>query len=259
MPDRRVNPHRWGPPPPPPERRSPGGPWWRRWYVVVAALITLLGVVAFGDDGDAGGPADRPATSSTTTSSVPTTSTAPPTTVPKVEVPDLAGMELAEAKGALADRGLKATVRYRATDRSPAGTVISQSRTSGAGVPPGSRITLVVAKAHRRRRPRHRRPRRPHRRPRRNGTAIRPTPMSASTLTPRTTTARGARGTGPSTSTVRCGCVPPTRSTWTGRATAGAANRGERSPPARPVGQTGSRSASSLGRVGGHRPGAFGV
>jgi hypothetical protein len=80
-------------------------------------------------------------------------------------------------------------------------------------------------------------------------TAIRPTPMSASTLPPRTTTARGARGTGPSTSTVRCGCVPPTRSTWTGRATAGAANRGERSPPARPMGQTGSRSASSLGRV----------
>jgi hypothetical protein len=145
MPDRWVNPHGWGPPPP--ERRSPGGPWWRRWYVVVAALITLLGVVAFGDHGDAGGPADRPATSSTTTSSVPTTSTTPPTTVPKVEVPDLAGMELATAKGALADRGLKATVRYRATDRSPAGTVISQSRTSGAGVPPGSRITLVVAKA----------------------------------------------------------------------------------------------------------------
>jgi beta-lactam-binding protein with PASTA domain len=115
--------------------------------VVVAALITLLGVVAFGDDGDAGGPADRPATSSTTTSSVPTTSTTPPTTVQRVEVPDLTGMELATAKGALAGRGLKATVRYRATDRSPAGTVISQSRTSGAGVPAGSRITLVVAKA----------------------------------------------------------------------------------------------------------------
>jgi hypothetical protein len=81
-------------------------PGWRRWYVLVAALITLLGVVAFGDDGDAGGPADRPAVSSTT-------------------------------KGALADRGLEATVRYRATDRSPAGTVVSQSRTSGAGVAPG--------------------------------------------------------------------------------------------------------------------------
>jgi hypothetical protein len=56
-------------------------------------------------------------------------------------------MELAAAKGALADRGLKATVGYRATDRSPAGTVISRSRTSGAGVLPGSRITLVVAMA----------------------------------------------------------------------------------------------------------------
>ncbi len=115
--------------------------------MLAAALITLLGVVAFSDDGDAGGPADRPATSSTTTSSVPTTSTAPPTTVQKVEVPDMAGMELASAKGALADRGLRATVRYRSTDRSPAGTVIAQSRRSGAGVLPGSRITLVVAKA----------------------------------------------------------------------------------------------------------------
>jgi PASTA domain len=147
MPDRWVNPHGWGPPPPP-RRPSPGVPWWRRWYVVVAALITLLGVVAFSDDNDAGGPADRPATSSSTTgSSVPTTSTTPPTTMQKVRVPDLVGMELASATGALADRGLRGTVKHRSTGRFPAGTVISQSRTSGAGVPPGSRITLVVAKA----------------------------------------------------------------------------------------------------------------
>jgi beta-lactam-binding protein with PASTA domain len=89
----------------------------------------------------------RPATSSTATSSTPTTSTAPPTTIRNVKVPDLAGMELASAKGELADRGLEATVKYRSTGRSPAGTVISKSRRPGAGVLPGSRITLVVAKA----------------------------------------------------------------------------------------------------------------
>ena len=56
--------------------------------MLAAALITLLGVVAFSDDGDAGGPADRPATSSTTTNSAPTTSTtAPPTTAPPTTAP----------------------------------------------------------------------------------------------------------------------------------------------------------------------------
>ena len=76
------------------------------------------------------------------------TTTAPPTTtIATVEVPKLVGMGLATAKAALADRGLRATVRYRSTDRYPAGTVISQSRRTGAGVLPDSRITMVVAKA----------------------------------------------------------------------------------------------------------------
>jgi len=56
-------------------------------------------------------------------------------------------MKLARAKDALADRELNATVKYKATARYPAGTVISQSREAGVGVLPDSRITLVVAKA----------------------------------------------------------------------------------------------------------------
>jgi beta-lactam-binding protein with PASTA domain len=47
----------------------------------------------------------------------------------------------------LADRGLRGTIKYKATARYPAGTVISQSRKTGAGVLPDSRIALVVAKA----------------------------------------------------------------------------------------------------------------
>jgi hypothetical protein len=44
--------------------------------VLAAALITLLGVVAFSDDGDAGGPAQPPATTTPTTNSQPTNTTA---------------------------------------------------------------------------------------------------------------------------------------------------------------------------------------
>jgi hypothetical protein len=70
-----------------------------------------------------------------------------PTTSPKIEVPKLVGMKLANAKQRLATRGLKLRVRYRRTARFAAGTVISQSRRIGAGVAPSSAITLVIAKA----------------------------------------------------------------------------------------------------------------
>jgi beta-lactam-binding protein with PASTA domain len=64
-----------------------------------------------------------------------------------VKVPKLVGMRLTSAKAALADRGLRGTIRYQTTNRYRAGTVISQSRRTGAGVLPDSTITLVVAKA----------------------------------------------------------------------------------------------------------------
>jgi hypothetical protein len=117
----------------------------------------VLGVVAVGGAG--GGvpdpvPAAAPTAAPTTihplptvTTTSPTTSTAPPTTIATVAVPDLVGMRLAAANGALADLGLSAGVRYRTTARQRAGTVISQSLGSGTDVRPNSRITLVVAKA----------------------------------------------------------------------------------------------------------------
>lgn len=105
----------------------------RRWYVILAVAVAVLGAVALGDDDDTGTEARATA--------------APPTTVPTVEVPNLVGMKLASAMAALADRELRGAIRYRTTDRYRAGTVISQSRQTGAGVRPDSRITLVVAKA----------------------------------------------------------------------------------------------------------------
>jgi hypothetical protein len=123
--------------------------------VVLAALLLLLGVVAVSDDNPAPTNASGQTTPAPTTSfSLPTvatalatTSTVPPTTIEKVAVPRLAGLRLARAKASLADQGLTAKITYKVTARYPAGTVISQSRTAGAGVLPDTTITLVVAKA----------------------------------------------------------------------------------------------------------------
>jgi hypothetical protein len=129
----------------------------RRWIVGLAAVSVVLGVVAIGNGGDGTTPevaSTMPAATSdplppvTTTTTWPTTTTSPPTTtIATVEVPKLVGMRLTSAKAALADRGLRARVTYRSTASAPAGTVISQSRRTGAGVLPDSRITMVVAKA----------------------------------------------------------------------------------------------------------------
>jgi hypothetical protein len=165
MPDRWVNPEDWGPPPPPPRpgwgppppTRPPGGPRGRRWAVLLpaAALVTMGAVPAAlttaPDPGDAAPGSTAPSTTiavpaTVATTTLPSTSTAPPTTVATVRVPRLVGMDLAGAREALADRGLRVRVRYRSTGRYPAGTVISQSRRR-AGVLPDSRVTLVVAKA----------------------------------------------------------------------------------------------------------------
>ena len=123
----------------------------------LAAVSVVLGVVAIGNGGDGTTPevaSTMPAATSdalppvTTTTTWPTTTTSPPTTtMATVEVPKLVGMRLTSAKAALADRGLRARVTYRSTASAPAGTVISQSRRTGAGVLPDSRITMVVAKA----------------------------------------------------------------------------------------------------------------
>jgi len=230
----------WGPPPPPPQqpgrepppptRPSPGGPWWRRWYVVLAAALVALGLVALGDN-DASNTASRSTAAPTSVASLPTvattlptTASSPPTTIAKVTVPKLVGMKLADAKDTLAERELEATVGYKATARYRTGTVISQSRQAGASVLPGSRISLVVAKA----------PPPPSTAPPATTTpsrnCARPTRTPALTLMPWTTTAQAAPGTDPSTWRARSGCSRPTRSTWTGTATAGAARTDEHAP-----------------------------
>jgi hypothetical protein len=122
--------------------------------VVLAAALVVLWVVAMGDSDDTTNAASRstvpPITDNalpTVATTLPSTSTTSPTTIPTVKVPQMVGMRLAKAKDTLADQGLRGTIRYKSTTRYPAGTVIAQSRSTGAGVLPDSKITLVVAKA----------------------------------------------------------------------------------------------------------------
>jgi hypothetical protein len=122
--------------------------------VVLAAVLVAPGVVALSDEDDPSTTASRatppPTTSSplptvAATTTLPTTSTAPPTTIAKVKVPKLVGMRPTSAKTALADRGLRGTIKYKATSRYRAGTVISQSRPTGAGSCPTDREAVFAA------------------------------------------------------------------------------------------------------------------
>ena len=115
--------------------------------MILAAAVVALGLAACNTSSPSTLAPTSPAALPTVATTLPSTSASPPTTLARVDVPKLTGMRLARAKDALADRGLEATIRYSSTARYPAGTVISQSHRAGAGVPPDSRITLVVAKA----------------------------------------------------------------------------------------------------------------
>jgi len=179
VPDRWVNPQGWGPQPPnqpptqppsgpnpppqpgrPPEWGPPNpNPMWRRkaFWIAVAASVGVLVLIAVllphPDTTSQQAQAPLPTVEATSaTATLPTTATsppttAPPTTIPKVAVPRLVGMKLARAKRVLADRGLHASITYKTTAQSPAGTVLSQSRKVGTSVAPGGAVTLVVAKA----------------------------------------------------------------------------------------------------------------
>lgn len=85
--------------------------------------------------------------SSSSSSSPPSTTSPPVSTIRKIQVPRLVGLRIGKAKITLSNRQLRWVIRYKSTGRVPPGTVISQSRTAGIGVLPGTAIALVIAKA----------------------------------------------------------------------------------------------------------------
>lgn len=63
-----------------------------------------------------------------------------------IEVPDVRGKNIDEAKGILADKDLEVSVEERYDDEVPAGNVVSQDPDEGETVDRGSRVSLVVSK-----------------------------------------------------------------------------------------------------------------
>ena len=147
----------WGTGPTPPEPKPKRGG-----RILLAAAIGVVLLVATGCVANAASSDTGPASTAPTTpepADPPGDDKAPPSDPPKedpqpqpepeperVEVPTLVGMTRAEAKQIVADRGLKATTRYKSTDQHPAEIVISQSHKAGAWVLPDTTISLVVAK-----------------------------------------------------------------------------------------------------------------
>jgi serine/threonine-protein kinase len=64
---------------------------------------------------------------------------------PKVQVPDVAGQPLEQARKALTDDGFKVVDRAEPNDQVPAGTVIGTDPPTGTEVERGSQVTLVVS------------------------------------------------------------------------------------------------------------------
>lgn len=163
----------WGPPPPSPPRPPTAGglPWYQRLWWAIAFGAFVLGAAIAG----ASQPEPKVRTQTVTHVSerpvwtpecekIPNQSerrqcqgimagynkslqSATTTTVPKVAVPKLVGAKLAKAKSTLIDRGLHWSTKYKTTVRYSSGTVISQSPKAEASVAPGSKVTLLIAKA----------------------------------------------------------------------------------------------------------------
>jgi eukaryotic-like serine/threonine-protein kinase len=64
---------------------------------------------------------------------------------PKIQVPDVAGQPLEQARKALTDDGFKVVDRAEPNDQVPAGTVIGTDPPTGTEVERGSQVTLVVS------------------------------------------------------------------------------------------------------------------
>jgi beta-lactam-binding protein with PASTA domain len=109
---------------------------------VLAALV--LGAVFLGlDDDEPAATAQAPTTPTTTATTPADTTTAPPA-APKVEVPDVRGMALDEARETLEEQGLRARVT-RSPSEQPRGEVLRQEPRTGSEVARGTVVALFVS------------------------------------------------------------------------------------------------------------------
>lgn len=136
----------WEQPPP------NGGRWWMPILVGVIALA-LVGVLSYGlwliaTAEDETPPASPTATAAPNSAKPSPTPEPSPTPSPEeIEVPPLAGEQVADAQAMLDELGLRYRVRFEQTDEQEPGTVIRTRPEQGSRVKPGTRITLIVAAA----------------------------------------------------------------------------------------------------------------
>ena len=124
--------------PPLPPRDAPpprGNPNRRRLWVLLAvvALVLVAAGAVFaltrGDSGGGGGATTQPTT----------------TAAALVQIPDVVGQQVAEAKAALEAVGLAVLVTKEASNDAPAGQVLAQRPSAGGGVPVGTTVELQVS------------------------------------------------------------------------------------------------------------------
>jgi PASTA domain len=146
-----------------PPASEPRGRWWMPIVVgiLVLVLLALLGwgiwlILQATNSGDNQAPAPAVSTSAAapeTTEPTTATATTEPTTTPttteptgpaEVTVPALKGLSSAEARQALARKGLAYRLRF-VTSPAPAGTVIDSDPAEGRQVPADTTVTLIVS------------------------------------------------------------------------------------------------------------------
>ncbi len=134
-----------------PERESRS--WWLPVLITLAVLI-LLGLIGLGiwmalhsSSGPAPAASNSPGTSPSPSPASPTPSPSPASSAPLVEVPDVRGETVSDAKDTLGGVGLKVKVQTQVTNAQPPGTVLSTQPTAGSKVRAGTEVTLVVAQA----------------------------------------------------------------------------------------------------------------
>ena len=130
---------------PAPPRRPTLWPWLLALLVLVLAGIGAAFYLADDDDEEPSATATT-STQPTTTSPTTTSATTEPTTtaVATTQVPDLVGVQSADAQETLREAGLRANV-HTVPSSQPSGAVVAQNPAAGAEVEEGSAVRLNVS------------------------------------------------------------------------------------------------------------------
>lgn len=120
---------------------------WKRAFLVIGAAALLATSACSGGPFSRGGGATPSASGGASTSPAATSTRTVPSATPAVliDIPDLHGAVLAQAKQRLIDLGLKTTVVTVADGRQPDGTIVDSTPEAGSRIRPGTIVVLHEA------------------------------------------------------------------------------------------------------------------